>query len=64
VPAQATAAKARLITASSNVSAAFARLGAATSAGQHASIARSSGVQQAGEQFDADYDYLVRALRS
>jgi Domain of unknown function (DUF4389) len=64
VPSLATAAKARLITASSNVSAAFAQLGAATSAGQHASIARSAGVQLAGEQFDADYDYFVSALRS
>jgi hypothetical protein len=64
VPSQATAANARLITASSNVAAACARLGSVTSASQYARMGSSFSVEQAGEQFDVDYNYLMSTLRS
>jgi Domain of unknown function (DUF4389) len=64
MPSQAATANASLITAVSSTAASFARLGSATSAGQYTSIARSSGVQQAGDRVEAAYDNLVSALTS
>jgi hypothetical protein len=43
---------------------ACARLGSVTSASQYARMGSSSSVEQAGEQFDVAYDYLMSALRS
>jgi hypothetical protein len=42
----------------------FARMGSVTSASKYAGMASSAGVEQAGEQFDVDYDYLMNALGS
>ncbi len=64
MPSQATAANARLATAVSNTASIFARLGAATSANQYISEAKSSGVQQSVDQINQAYDNLGTALSS
>jgi hypothetical protein len=62
MPSRAATANARLITAMSDMSAAFARLGAVTTDGQYDAIAQPSDVVQALNQFSMDYDNLVSAL--
>jgi hypothetical protein len=64
MPSRAAAAKATLITTTSDMAVTFARQGAATSASQYASIARSSGAALSADQFRTDYDNLVNMLRS
>jgi hypothetical protein len=64
MPSRATAANAKLITATSGMAATFARLGAVTTQDQYDSIAQSSGAVQAVDQFDTAYDNLLSALNA